>query len=373
MSEPFYNRSYAKIDLDAIESNFNGLKECCKPGVKCMAVVKANAYGHGAVPVARRLEPLADYFAVACLAEAVELREAGIEKPILILSNTPSDCYSILIENGVTATLYSAEEAKLLSQKAQSLGKRVKVHVAVDTGMGRIGFSPSAESADVIAEISRLPGIELEGIFSHYACADCIDKADADCQTERFEEILGMLSERGVFIPIRHIANSAASMEMDSDYDMCRFGIALYGLYPSDEMDRDNVELKPAMQVFSVVNHVKTVEKGDKIGYGHIYTASSSRRIATVAIGYADGFNRCLTGVGYVLIHGKRAPIVGKVCMDQIMVDVSEIEAVAVGDTVTVMGASEDAFLSAEEFGAMCHSFNYEVVCTFMPRVQRLY
>lgn len=369
-----YYRCFAAIDLTAIENNVKALQEKMAPGVKTCAVVKANAYGHGAVRVAKHIGPLVDYFAVACVEEALELREGGIKKPILVLSYTHPSRYMDLIEANVTATVYNEQEAELLSETACHLGKTVKVHIAVDTGMARIGFQPVEESAKSIARMVKLPGLVAEGIFSHYACADTADKTDKNQQTARFDGFLKMLEEKGVKFPIVHICNSAGTMEAENRYDMCRLGVAMYGLYPSEEMDHEAITLKPAMEVISHVVHIKTVPAGTKIGYGHIYTAPSQRKIATLSIGYADGYNRCLTGVGYVLIKGQKAPIVGKICMDQIMVDVTDIqEELYVGNHAVMLGKSRDAELSAETLGAMCHSFNYEVVCTFMPRVARVY
>ncbi len=370
---PLYHRTFARIDLDAIAHNLEALCACLGKGVKAMAVVKADAYGHGSVMVARSIEEKVDYFAVAGLDEAIVLREGGIKKPILVLSYTSPYQYDALLDFDVTATIFNIEEAKLLSSLAVEKGCRARVHIALDTGMGRIGFTPDAESADLVQEISLLPGLFVEGLFSHYACADCADKTDALSQTALFDGFIALLEERGVEIPIKHICNSAGTMDFTKQYDMCRLGIALYGLYPSDEMDTEKVTLRPAMEVISHVVHVKTVPAGFKIGYGHIYTAPTPRRIATVCIGYADGFNRCFTGVGYVLINGKKAPIVGKVCMDQIMVDITDIDAVSVGDHAVILGESEGARISAEDLGNMSHSFNYEVVCNFMPRVHRVY
>lgn len=368
-----YHRSFAAVNLSAIEHNLNELKACISDGVKAMAVVKADAYGHGSVAVARHIEAKVDYFAVASLEEAVELRRGGISKPILILSYTSPLLYRQLLENDITATIYNYDEAVLLSDAAKACKKRAKVHIAVDTGMGRIGFAPDAKGADSVKSISLLDGIELEGLFSHYACADCYDKADALQQTELFDRFIGLLAERCVEIPIKHICNSAGTMDFKKQYDMCRLGIALYGLYPSDETDTQKVRLIPAMEVISHVVHIKKVPPGFKIGYGHIYEAESERKIATVCIGYADGYNRCLTNVGYVLIRGKKAPVVGKVCMDQIMVDVTGIDDVSVGEHAVILGENEGECISAEQLGQMSNSFNYEVVCNFMPRVARFY
>jgi len=367
-------RCFARIDLNAIRKNFMQLKSRLQPGVRALAVVKADAYGHGSVPVASYLEKDADYFGVATLEEALALRQGGIQKPILILSYTTPYRYRDLIENEITATIFSLEEAGELARVAEEVGKKAKIHLAVDTGMGRIGVSPTKEGADLARAIFSLPWLEMEGVFSHYACADCRDLSDAEEQTKAFDFFLGLLEERGVRVALRHICNSAGSMTFSKQYDMCRLGIAMYGLYPSEEVEPLSSPLIPAMEVVSHVIHVKEVPAGFSIGYGHTYTAPEKRRIATVCVGYADGFNRCLSGgVGYVLIRGKKAPVVGRVCMDQIMVDVSDLDEVSVGDEATVLGENEGAYLSAEELGALCHSFNYEVVCNFMPRVKRIY
>lgn len=368
-----YYRCFAAIDLTAIEENIKALQAKMAPGIRTCAVVKANAYGHGAVRVAEHIKDMVDYFAVACVEEALELRAGGIKKPILVLSYTHPSRYRDMVREDITATIYNLREAELLSETAQHMGKTVKVHVAVDTGMGRIGFQPNEESAKLVRRLVNLPGLVAEGIFSHYACADCADKTSQNKQTAIFDDFLAKLDALGVKFPIRHICNSAGTMEAENRYDMCRLGVAMYGLYPSEEMDKTAITLKPAMEVISHVVHVKTVPAGTPIGYGQIYTTPREMKIATLSIGYADGYNRCLTGVGYVLIKGQKAPILGKVCMDQIMVDVSELEKVEVGDHAIMLGKSRDAEISAETLGAMCHSFNYEVVCTFMPRVARVY
>lgn len=370
---PVYNRAFVKVDLDAIRSNFDALKVAVDPNALICSVVKANGYGHGALQVACALESRTDYFAVADLEEGIELREGGIKKPVLILGYTHPSQYELLFKHDITPAIFHSDDARTLSAVGQRLCKKLKIHVAVDTGMGRIGFLPDEDGAKAIKEISLLPGIELEGLFSHYAKADFADKTSANEQTERFDRLLSMLDEMNVKIPIKHICNSAGATEFDKSYDMVRLGIALYGLYPSDEVDKSKVSLKPAMSVFSHVIHVKTVEAGTGIGYGHAYVAPERRRIATVSIGYADGFNRCLTGRGWVLINGKRAPIRGKVCMDQIMVDVSGIDGVEVGDIAVILGKYGEEEITAELFGSLTDSFNYEVICTFMPRVKRIY
>lgn len=368
-----YNRSFARIDLNAIKANFDALRGLVAPETKTMAVVKADAYGHGAVWVSKAIENEADYFAVADIEEALELREGGITKPILILSYTNPCHFETLIENSITQTIYNYDDAKLLSEAATKLGKNALIHIAVDTGMGRIGFVPSDESAETVKKITELPRIDAQGIFTHFACADSKDKASAMKQKAVFDAFTDLLKSKNVEFPIKHCCNSAATIDFDAHYDMVRLGISLYGFYPSDEVVTDKIELRPAMEVISHVIHVKEVEAGTAIGYGHTYTAKEKRRIATVCIGYADGFNRAFSNKGYVIIRGKKAPITGRVCMDQIMVDVTDIENVTVGDQATILGKNGSETITAEQLGEMCCSFNYEVVCTFMPRVVRVY
>lgn len=372
-ANPSYHRSFAKINLDAIENNFLQLKKRIKPSVKICCVVKADAYGHGLIQVAKLLNDKTDFFAVASIEEALELRDSGIKKPILILAYSSPTQYEQLISNDIIPTICSLEEAEQLSLSAKEMGKTVSIHVAVDTGMSRIGFRVDEESADLVQKISLLPCIELQGLFSHYAKADYADKSSADEQTKKFNKFIELLEQRHVEIPIKHICNSAAIIDFDNQYDMVRMGISLYGMYPSDEVMKSRVSLTPAMQVISHIIHIHNVEKGTGIGYGHAYVADSERKIATVSIGYADGYNRCLSNAGWVLIHGKKAAITGKVCMDQIMVDVTDIDDVKVGDRAVIMGKSGQEEISAETLGSLCHSFAYEVVCTFMPRVKRIY
>lgn len=368
-----FHRSFARIDLTAIRNNFDSLKNLLAPNVKTMAIVKANAYGHGAVRVAKTLENRADYFAVADIQEALELRENGIDNPILILSYTSTYHYEELIENGIIPTVYSLDDAVKLSQTAVEMSKNAVVHIAVDTGMNRIGFKDCNESADIIKKISQLPNIEIEGVFTHFACADCKDKSFVNVQKDRFDKFISSLEERGIDIPIKHCCNSAATIDCDSHYDMVRMGIALYGLYPSDEVMQDKVTLEPAMEVVSRIIHIKNVEAGEGIGYGHAYVTPEKRRIATVCIGYADGYNRAFSNKGCVLVNGKRANVVGRVCMDQIMIDITGIDGINVGDQVIIMGKQKAEIITAEELGEMCGSFNYEMICTFMPRVNKIY
>lgn len=368
-----YYRSYARINLACIRNNFDELKKRLAPETKTMAVVKADAYGHGSLEVAKTLENRADYFAVADIAEAVELREGGINTPILILSYTSPYQYEELIALDLTATVYSFADAEKISSMATKLGKTAKIHIAVDTGMGRVGFKDNEESADVVKSINELDNIFIEGIFSHFACADNADKSSAYEQKNRFDKFLALLDDRNVVIPIKHFCNSAAAIDLDCHYNMVRLGISIYGLFPSDEVNKEGLNLKPAMEIVSHIIHIKDVDEGTPIGYGHTYVSPSKRRIATVCIGYADGYQRAFSNKGVVLIRGKRAPVVGRVCMDQIMIDITGIDGVNVGDYVVIMGKNGDEVLSAEELGELAGSFNYEIICTFMPRVIRTY
>lgn len=376
-STPIINESYyrcvAKINLSAVEHNLLEVKKFINEGVKTLAVIKADSYGHGSVPVSKTIEKYVDYFGVTSIDEAIEVRLEGIKKPVLALSYIPPRRYVDVVNYDITATIYSFDDALLLSEAAAAKGKTAKIHIAVDTGMGRIGLTPDEVGADIAKEISKLDNIYIEGLFSHYACADSADKEDANSQTELFDKFIELLKQRNIDPPIKHICNSAGTIEFHKQYDMCRVGVLLYGLYPSDEVENTKLNLIPAMEIISHVVHVKTVPAGYKIGYGHIYEAPSERRIATVSIGYADGYSRSCTGKGYVLIKGKKAPVVGKVCMDQIMVDVTDIEDVHVGERAVIMGESHGSFITAEQLGEMSNSFNYEVICNFTKRVARLY
>ena len=373
MNQSVYYRTYAEIDLAAIRHNFDQLKAKLPAGTRVLSIVKADAYGHGAVAVAHTLESRTDFFAVSAVSEGVELRRAGIKKPILLLSYTSPAEYDLLLQYDIRAAIFSLRDAKQLSDCALAHGKQAVVHLAVDTGMGRIGFPVTEEAADEAEQIDLLPGVTVEGVFSHYATADMADKTEADAQTERFRLFLELLENRGVNPPIRHICNSAGAMEFTECFDMVRLGIALYGLFPSDEVRRDGFSLRPAMRVVSHVIHVKTVEAGTAIGYGRTWIAPGQRVIATVCIGYADGFSRAFSNRGYVLIRGKKASVVGKVCMDQIMVDVTEIPGVRAEDEVTVLGRDGDEEITADALGKAVGTIGYEVICGFMPRVVRVY
>ena len=366
-----YANTYVEIDLDAIEANFRAV--LAKANGPVMAVVKADAYGHGAVPVAQVLEPLCAFFGVSSVAEALELTNAGLQKPILILGHTPTWAFDTVVQKGYRVAIFNWEDAEALSTAAQKANKTAYIHFTLDTGMSRIGFQVTEENADVCAKIAKLPGLVAEGLFSHFATADETDLTKAKAQAEKYAAFDRMLKDRGVQIPVRHLDNSAGIMNFSCQYDMARAGIVIYGLYPSDEVDPALLSLKPAMQWFSRVSHVKTLEAGRELSYGGTYTTDKPTIVATVPAGYADGYRRSLSNRFYVLIRGQKAPILGRVCMDQFMVDVTHIPGVVPGDRVVLMGTDGDETISAETIGAAASSFNYEQVCDVSRRVSRVY
>lgn len=364
-----YYRTYAEINLSAIEHNLKELKKKINDGVKVLAVVKADAYGHGAVEVARDIQNDVDYFAIAELGEALELRKAGIKKPLLILSYTSPFQYETIIENDITQTVFNYDDAVAVSKAAQRLNKTAVIHIAVDTGMSRIGFFCNSESADTVKRIAELPNITVEGLFSHFACADSRDRASVNAQQKLFADFCEMLESRGVNIPVKHICNSAGLLTGCSQYDMVRLGIIMYGLYPEEWVNDGSVNLKPAMRIVSHITHIKEVPAGTGVSYGHTYFTKEKTRIATVCIGYADGYQRALSNKGKVLINGNAAPIIGRVCMDQLMVDVTELENARVGDEVTVLGTDGENTITPEELAELTETINYEVICQFQKRV----
>ena len=359
------------VDMDALASNMDAIRE--KAGVPVMAVVKADAYGHGAVQVARLLQDKCAFFCVSSILEAMELRQAGLTKPILLLGYTPADAYPTAIREGIRPTIFRLEDALALSRAAQEAELPARFHFAVDTGMSRIGFQVTQEDADRCAEIASLPGLYAEGLFSHFATADCADLTRAKKQAERFAEFDGMLRRRGVKVPIRHLNNSAGLMNFATPYEMVRSGIITYGMYPSDEVDPSLLSLRPALQWLSRVTHVKTLPAGREISYGGTYVTKADTVVATIPVGYADGYRRNLSGKFYVLIHGQKAPILGRICMDQMMVDVTAIPGVQVGDRVTLVGIDGEEAITMEQISAQADSFNYEFVCGISRRVPRLY
>lgn len=369
-------RAYAQINLDNIRHNIDSIKSRVGESTKILAVIKADGYGHGSIPIARYLskEKLVYGFGVSTYREAVVLRKGGINEPILILGYAFPDDFEGVLRYGITTTVFQYETAKHLSDVAVMCGLVANIHIKIDTGMGRIGFDSDSESIDEIERISKLPNINIEGIFSHFACADSDDKTSANEQERKFFHILSELEKRDIHIPIKHICNSAGIVDMTDGYlDMVRAGIVMYGLFPSDKVNRDAMDLKPAMEIKSRVVYVKTVKEDTPISYGSTYTAKKGDRIATVSLGYADGYYRSLSSKGEVLIHGKRAKIVGRICMDQMMVDVTDIPEVRQGDIVTVFGKDGDDEITFEEMSDRAGTFNYEFICGFARRVPRIY
>ncbi|MBQ9232725.1 MAG: alanine racemase [Lachnospiraceae bacterium] len=368
-----YNRIYAGINIDNLRYNVKTMKSLVKPDMKVLLVIKADAYGHGSVEVAKRTLDIADYFGVATIDEAVELRNAGIDTPILIIGYTDRDNYDKLIAYNITQAVYDVEECRILSELALSKGKKAKVHIKVDTGMSRIGFLTDDNGVNEAAKLKELEGLDIEGIFTHYAKADEFDKTAALGQKEKFKWFIEELEKKGMSFAIKHIDNSAGTMELkDNEFDMIRLGIVTYGLYPSDEVDK-SVIIKPVMSLVAHIAHIKTLPAGVGVSYGWTFVTDKETRIATVTVGYADGYPRAQSGRGRVIIHGKYAPILGRVCMDQIMVDVTDIPEAKLRDEVILIGSSEDACITVEEVAEPAASFNYELVCNIARRVPRVY
>ncbi len=370
-----HGRLTAYIHLDAVRFNMRSMKKQLGPGTGMIAVIKADAYGHGAIQVAQLLEQ-EEYvrgFAVAAVSEARELRAAGISRPILILGYTFAQDYEWMVQNQVRPTIFTLEMAEQFAGAAQKAGVTAKIHAAVDTGMSRIGFSDSDESAKLIAEIDRLPGIFLEGVFTHFAKADETDKTAALLQYDRFSKFCQKLKGKLPHPVICHCANSAAIIDLPwMQMDLVRAGISIYGIYPSDEVNRQQIPLCPAMELKSHVVSVREIDPGVSVSYGGTFTAQKKTTIATIPVGYADGYPRSLSNKGSVLIHGKRAVIAGRVCMDQFMADVTGMD-VKVLDEVTLLGRDGDDEITADELGKISGRFPYEFVCDIAKRVPRVY
>lgn len=368
-------RVRVQIQTRKIQENYLHLKSLVPEDCRVLAVVKADAYGHGAIEVTKALSEIGTYgFAVATVGEALALRRAGITKPILILDFVFPNQFETIIRNDIMLTVFQYGIAKSLNEAAIQMGTTAHIHLKVDTGMGRIGYIPNDESVEEIRKISALSNIEIDGIFTHFACADSADKTSMNAQLERFRNFVSKIESLGIDIPIKHVCNSAAIIDMQDDFlNMVRSGIITYGLFPSDEVNKENLNVKPAMEMHSVVINVKTINKGDTVSYGSTYVAEKPTVIATIPVGYADGYPRQLSNKGSVLIHGKRAKIVGRVCMDQFMVDVTDIPDVLIGDNVTLVGKDGDECITCEEIGEISGRFNYEFLCCITRRVPRVY
>ena len=371
-----YGRIYAEIDLHAIEENFLQMKRNIKEGTQMIAVIKADGYGHGAVPIAKMLETY-DYvwgYAVATVEEALELRENGMKKPILILGYTFEEDYETIAAYDLRPAVFKVEMAEKLSAAAGRQGKMICIHLALDTGMGRIGFEDEKQSVALIKKIAGLPNLKLEGMFTHFARADERTLEPAVKQLERYKRFCGMLKAEGITVAYRHVSNSAGIMQFsEANMDLVRAGISIYGLYPSDEVKREPVHLKPAMSLKSHIVYLKTVKPGTPISYGGTYITKDFTKVATIPVGYADGYSRNLSNKGYVLIRGQRAPILGRVCMDQFMVDVTHIEGVCELDEVTLLGRDGNETITMEMLGDLSGRFNYEFACCISKRVPRIY
>ena len=366
-----FDHTYLNIDLDQILGNFQAVAE--KVNVPVMAIVKADAYGHGAIQVAKLLQESCAFFGVSSISEALELHQAALTKPILILGNSPISAFPHAIAADIRPTISNFADALALSETAVQMGKPARFHFAVDTGMGRIGFLPTEESAELCAKIAALPNLIPEGIFSHFATADCQDLTAAQEQKEKFDTFCEMLKDRNVNIPIRHLDNSAGVMNFAEHYEMVRAGIVTYGMYPSNEVSPELLDIAPALEWVTHISHIKQLPAGCPIGYGGTFVTEKPTTVATLPVGYADGYQRSLSNRFYVLVGGRKAPILGRICMDQMMVDVTDIPGLSVGTPVTLIGKNGDFTISVEEISAVADSFNYEFVCGISRRVPRLY
>lgn len=370
-------RGYIEVNLDHILHNMEQMKQHIQDHTKILAVVKTDGYGHGSVPIAKAVEGL-DYlfgFAVATAEEAMELRRAGIVKPILILSYSFPYAYSMFVEEEIRVTVFREDMLEELGRIAVMQGKEAIVHIKVDTGMGRIGITPDEEGIGFIQKVLDTPGIKLEGIFTHFACADSSDLTSAKEQIRRFREFVNKAEKATAYqIPLHHCSNSAGIVQLpEANMDLVRAGITMYGLMPSEEVRADIIPLKSALSLHSHVVFVKEMKAGQTISYGSTYRVQKPMKVATIPLGYGDGYPRSLSDIGYVLIRGQKAGILGRVCMDQFMVDVTDIPGVKEGDKVTLIGACGTEQITADQLGELSGRFNYELVCDLNQRLPRVY
>lgn len=366
--------AWAEIDLDAIAYNTRNIKKLI--GDKdLIAVVKANCYGHGVIDIIPTLlENGASRFAVAMISEALEIRDNKITAPVMILGFTPLYLGEELINNNIEQTVYDLDYAKELSKIALTLNKKAKIHIAIDTGMGRIGFLPNEKSIDNITEICSLEGIEVIGIFTHFSTSDEKDKEYSHDQFTKMLSVMDTLKKRGIDIPLKHVANSGAIIDLPDTYlDAVRAGIILYGYYPSDEIDKNNLALKPALTLKATITNVKTLEKDMYVSYGRTFKTSNETIVATIPVGYADGYLRKLAENGKVIIKGEFAPIIGRICMDQFMIDVTNIPDVKIGDEVILLGEKNGLKYNADDMAKKLDTINYEVTCMLKSRLPRVY
>jgi len=370
------NRAWAEINLDNIAYNVRQIKRRIGKMTEIMAVVKADAYGHGVIEtVPTLLENGVSRLAVSMLDEAIQLRELGIKVPILVLSYTDPVRAEEIIRYNITQTVFSHDLPRALSKAAVKMGKEARIHIKIDTGMTRVGFKPGYEAVKDVVQISSLPGIVIEGLFSHFSSADEDDPGYTMMQYERFESIVNELNRIGIIIPVKHISNSAAILQYPNlDLQMVRPGIILYGLYPSEQLKKTAIDLKPAMELKANVILVKDVEANVPVSYGRTYVTKRKTTIATLPIGYADGYSRLLSNRGRVLINGEYAPVIGNICMDQCMVDVTDIkQSVKTGDEAVLIGSQGGKSITADEIANLTNTINYEVVCLIGKRIPRVY
>lgn len=375
MKNNMKSRTWAEVDLEALKNNFKEIRRITNPDAKIMSIVKADAYGHGVVEVTKALiQSGTDYLAVACVDEGVQLRSTGIELPILILGAAAETEFETLIEHSLIPAVFSYETAHKLSETAEKLNKTVKIHIKLDTGMSRIGFVTGVDDENVVSEIikiSKLPLIEIDGIFSHFSTSDEKERDYTDLQMTRFLKVCGMLENAGLKIPLKHIANSAAIMMYpETHLDMVRAGIILYGLYPSSEVDKTKIALKPVMTVKSKITMVKSLSENRGVSYGKKYITDHKTKIATVPIGYADGYTRLLSGKAKMIVNSELVPVIGRICMDQCMIDVTNVNTTNTGDEVIVFGAEK---ITADYLAELIGTINYEIVCMISKRIPRIY
>ncbi len=371
-AEDFKKRAWAEVDLDVLQHNFKEMKKMVKPETRLLVAVKANAYGHGAVMCAKALlEAGADYLAVATIEEALELRQAQIDAPILILGYVAKEDADKLVTHDITATVYCVDFAKTLSETAVALNKKAKIHIKLNTGMERLGFS--VNEIEAIKSISSLPGLEMEGLFTHLACADAEDSSSVHLQYERFMQVADSLKAAGISIRLRHVLNSAGIFDFPQyQLDMVRPGIALYGYYPSTFIHTERASLRPVLSFKSRVSFLHEADCGAGISYGWTYKAQTPVRVATVPVGYADGYNRLLSNKAFMLAGDKRVPVIGRICMDQCMIDVTSVHTINVGDEITIIGGGE-AGITADELAKLSNTISYEILCAVGKRIPRLY
>ncbi|MGI6712125.1 MAG: alanine racemase [Bacillota bacterium] len=370
-----YRPAWAEINLSAVAHNMKEIRKIVRPETEIMAVIKANGYGHGAEKIAKTvLNCGAGRLAVATLGEAIKLKRAGIQAPILILGYTPPAQVPLAIDYDITQTVYTLNMAQNISRVAEEKGKQVAVHIKIDTGMGRIGFLPGGETVKKIIQITRMKGLLVEGIYTHFALADHQDKSYTRYQLSKFQEVIAALDGEGIHIPLKHAANSAAIIDMpETHMDMVRPGIIIYGCYPSEEVQKSRIYLMPAMQLKAQVSFVKKIGTGTSISYGRKFIAEKETMIASLPLGYADGYSRLLSNQGYVLIRGHKAPVVGTICMDQFMVDASGISGIKVGDEAVLFGTQGTEKISVEEIAQRLGTINYEILCMVSERIPRIY